>query len=345
MFEDKRRSPRAAVLRQRVLWRPAVSPLAAASTCLATAALALAGCTPAADQPAMSGYVEAEYVYVSAASAGVLRQVSVRRGDAVKQGQPLFALETEAEAFGREAAAARRAGAEAQVRNLQKGRRPAELAAIEQQLAQAQAALAASSAALQRNQTLVQQGFQSASRLDELIAARDRDAARIRELQAQRTLALDTARADEIAAAAASAEGSAADLSLARWREGQRQRSAPLDATVHDLMYRPGEWVHAGTPVIALLPAQGVKLRFFVPQPALPQALVGRELAVSCDGCAPGLKARIRFVATQAEFTPPVIYSNSSRSKLVFLAEAEPLQPAAFRPGQPVDVRFAELTP
>jgi len=309
------------------------------------ALVALAACQGTPGEAPMSGYVEAELVYVAPTAAGVLQTLAVQRGDTVRRGQALYALEADAEVFGRDAAAARRETAEAQLRNLKKGRRPAELQAIDQQLAQAAAAFAASTAALQRNQKLVEQGFQSAARLDELQAARDRDGARIRELQAQRAVAVDTARADEIAAAAASAQGSAVDLSLARWREAQRQRTAPVDARVHDVMYRPGEWVNAGAPVVALLPPAAIKLRFFVPEPSLAQATIGREVAVSCDGCPAGLTARIRYVSPQAEFTPPVIYSNDSRSKLVFLVEAEPGDPAVLKPGQPVDVRFAKGAP
>jgi HlyD family secretion protein len=50
----------------------------------------------------------------------------------------------------------------------------------------------------------------------------------------------------------------------------------------------------------------------------------------------------VSFVSSQAEYTPPVLYSKESRSKLVFLVEAR-LDPAAaqsLRPGQPVDVRL-----
>jgi HlyD family secretion protein len=105
-------------------------------------------------------------------------------------------------------------------------------------------------------------------------------------------------------------------------------------------MYRVGEWVPAGAPVVALLPPGALKLRFFVPEPLLAQASIGRALAISCDGCASGLTAQVRYVSPQAEFTPPVIYSNGSRSKLVFMVEAAPSDTSALKPGQPVDVRF-----
>jgi HlyD family secretion protein len=258
----------------------------------------------------------------------------------------LYALDTDAEVLGRQAAQARSEGAQAQADNLSKGRRPAEIAAIDQQLAQARAALAASSSTLQRNQTLVEQGFQSALRLEELVAARDRDTARVRELQAQRNLATQAARSDEIAAAAAAARGAQSDVALSAWRETQKRRESPADAQVFDVMYRPGEWVNAGAPVVALLPPAALKVRFFVPEPALARAAVGSEVSVSCDGCAPNLRARIRWVSPQAEYTPPVIYSNSSRSKLVFAVDAMPLDGATvLKPGQPVDVRFARAQP
>lgn len=308
---------------------------------LAAGVGALAACEPAPDSAPMSGYAEAELVHVAPPSAGLLQTLAVQRGDRVSAGQLLYALEADAQAMARDSAQARSERAEAQAQNLRKGKRPAELQAIDQQLAQARAAQAASLAALERQQQLVAQGYVSALRLDELVAARDRDAARVQELQAQRTLATEAARSDEIAAAAAEARASGADLALAAWREGQMQRMAPADALVYDVLFRVGEWVPAGAPVVALLPPGALKLRFFVPEPLLPQAVVGSEVSVSCDGCVPGLRARIRYVSPQAEFTPPVIYSNDSRSKLVFMAEAEPLTPAALKPGQPVDVRFA----
>ena len=233
---------------------PRRAPPILPSALLAAALALLAGCGRSDDDGWFSGYAEAELVYVSAAAAGTLRQVAVQRGDAVRQGQPLFELDTEAEALGLAGAAARRQQAEKQAADLSKGRRPEEISAIDAQIAQARAALTASAAALQRQQRLVEQGFVSALRLDELKAARDADQARLSELQAQRALALQASRSDQVAAAAAAAQGAAADAELARWHEDQRRRQAPQDAQVYDVLYRAGEWVGAGTPVVALLP-------------------------------------------------------------------------------------------
>ena len=118
----------------------------------------------------------------------------MQRGDITKRGQLLFRLDTESEALGRDAALARSERAQAQAENLKKGRRPLEMDVIDQQLGQAQAALTGSTATLQRNQRLVEQSFVAPVRLDEFSAARDRDAARVKELQAQRSVANSAAR-------------------------------------------------------------------------------------------------------------------------------------------------------
>jgi HlyD family secretion protein len=296
------------------------------------------------DPSALTGYAEADLVYVAPAVPGRLDKLAVQRGARVEPGAPLFALEGDSAQIDLAGAQAREARAAAQASNLRKGKRVNELKAIEEQLAQARAGLAASRSQLERNQQLVRQGFISKSVLDDLTAARDRDAARVAELQAQLAVARDAARPDEIAAADADRRAAGADLAQSQWREGQTQRSAPVAATVYDVTYRVGEWVPAGAPVVVLLPDNAVKVRFFVPEPMLARLAVGKTVKIGCDGCAAGLTATVTFVSPQAEFTPPVIYSNESRSKLVFMVEARPAGDAArlLKPGQPVDVRLAE---
>jgi HlyD family secretion protein len=68
---------------------------------------------------------------------------------------------------------------------------------------------------------------------------------------------------------------------------------------------------------------------------------MGRPVSFTCDGCPADLTATIIYVSPRAEFTPPVIYSQTARTKLVFLIEARPQSvPAqvALAPGLPVTV-------
>jgi HlyD family secretion protein len=109
---------------------------------------------------------------------------------------------------------------------------------------------------------------------------------------------------------------------------------------VYDTLFRVGEWVQAGSPVVQMLPPQNVKVRFFVPETVVGALQPGRVLKIHCDGCAADVTAKITYISTQAEFTPPVIYSNERRSKLVYMIEAHPAVADAdkLRPGQPVTV-------
>jgi HlyD family secretion protein len=112
---------------------------------------------------------------------------------------------------------------------------------------------------------------------------------------------------------------------------------------VQDTFFVEGEWVPAGRPVAALLPPGNVKARFFVPETAIGSLSPGQGVEISCDGCGTPIAAKITFISAQAEFTPPIIYSRESRSKLVFLIEArpEPKDAPRLHPGQPVEVKVA----
>lgn len=128
----------------------------------------------------------------------------------------------------------------------------------------------------------------------------------------------------------------------ARTRLARRKVAAPVTGRVEQIYFRPGEVVTTGRPIVALLPPGNIKVRFFVPEPGLAKVALGDVVAVECDGCPQGLTARISFISRTAEYTPPVIYSLEERAKLVFLVEARPDQPHAFRVGQPVSVRLIE---
>lgn len=128
-----------------------------------------------------------------------------------------------------------------------------------------------------------------------------------------------------------------ARLVTAQTRLARRKVVSPVTGTVQQVYFRPGEMVPAGRPVLALLPPENIKLRFFIPQGILPQITYGDTVTVRCDGCAE-VKARVSFIAKSAEFTPPVIYSQEERAKLVFLVEAIPDNPQDLRVGQPVDI-------
>ncbi|MBI5256239.1 MAG: HlyD family efflux transporter periplasmic adaptor subunit [Burkholderiales bacterium] len=319
---------------------PARLPGARLQAGAAFALLALAGCQ-GPPPPAWSGYVEGEYVQVAAPLAGTLATLSVAAGAPVAQGAALFTLEADAEQRAQAEAQARLDAARAQARNTDSGRRDDELAVTRAQLAQARAQAALARSELARQQQLFEQGFIARARLDDASTAAAQGSARVAELEAALRAARLPARPDERQAAQATATAAGEALRQQQWRVAQKAQRAPVAAQVADTYFRVGEWVPAGQPVVSLLPAGAVKARFYVAETEVARLAAGQRVQIHCDGCGTPIAAQITRIATQAEYTPPVIYSNAQRAKLVFMVEARPAaaDAARLRPGQPVDVR------
>jgi len=305
------------------------------------AALALAACGNSAP-PALQGYVEGEYVRVAAPFAGTLVSLDTQRGAQVTAGTPLFALEAESEDAAKREAQERLRKANAQVEDLRKGKRPTEIESSRALLAQAEVAAGLSEKEWRRQLDLVSKGFVSQSRADEAKAARDSDRNKVLQMQNDLATVQSGARPDEIRAAEAEAAAAKESLAQADWRLRQKTVASTVAGTVSDTLYVRGEWVPAGSPVVTVLPPANVKVRFFVPEPKLGSVKVGQKVTLACDGCGNPIDATVSFIAPQAEFTPPVIYSKDNRAKLVFLAEARPAAEDATKlhPGQAVDVKL-----
>ncbi|MFO1269558.1 MAG: HlyD family efflux transporter periplasmic adaptor subunit, partial [Rubrivivax sp.] len=235
--------------------------------------------------PAWSGYVEAEFVYVSSPLAGTLTRLDVQRGQTVARGAPLFALDSSSERDARNEAAARLASARAQAADTTKGRRSDEIAVTQAQLAQARAQADLADAELARRRALVAQNFISAAQLDDAKAAAEQAHGRVAELQAALRVAQLPARSDERVAAAATAQAASAALAQAAWREQQKQQSAPADALVSDTVFQVGEWVNAGQPVVALLPPTATRARFYVAEAEVGAIAAGQRVLIECSGC------------------------------------------------------------
>jgi HlyD family secretion protein len=136
-----------------------------------------------------------------------------------------------------------------------------------------------------------------------------------------------------------------ARVNTSQTRLARRIGFAPVTGTVQQIYFREGETVAAQRPVLSIMPPGNMKLRFYVPETDLPKLAIGDEVRVVCDNCAADLTAKIYFIATSAEYTPPVIYSLDERNKLVYLIQARPSRPDALRVGQPISVFTGAKTP
>jgi HlyD family secretion protein len=242
---------------------------------LALVALALAACGKTDDR-GYQGWVEADLIFVSPDEAGRIDVLSVREGEAVERGAPLFALDPELQ---------------------------------QADVDMAKASVTNARLAFERAQTLLRTSAGTQKTLED----------------AEATMRTAMAR-----------------LNSAETRLARRKMASPVNGTVQQIYYRPGEVVPAGRPAVSLLPPGNIKIRFFVPEAVLPRVALGQDVTIHCDGCKADIPAKVTFISRSSEFTPPVIYSVDERSKLVYLIEARTGTPGDLRVGQPVDVRLVE---
>jgi HlyD family secretion protein len=286
------------------------------------------------------GYVEGEYVYIASPVAGRLVRLFVQRGQTLTATAPLFELDAEQETAAKQQADEQLNAAQAQLADLKVGKRSPELAVVQAQLAQAKAAQEQSAQQLTRDEAQFEAGGIPRAQLEDSRANHAIKAARARELSDQLEVSRLPAREDQIRAQNAQVAAARAALNQSAWRLNQTRVATTQVGLVSDTLYREGEWVPAGSPVVRMLPPGNVKVRFFVPETVAGGLQPGRNVVLLCDGCGAEVPAVVSYVSDQPEYTSPIIYSNETRAKLVFMAEARPGVENALRlrPGQPVGV-------
>lgn len=306
--------------------------------CLIALSGLLQGCS-GNEESEYQGYVEGEYVYLSSARAGRLEKLLTRKGSSVESGVLLASLESEYERQAVAKSERSLAQARALYNDMLTGRRPAEVSMAKARLAKAKADQANASAELARVEALYRQNAVSRKELDNQRAVSRSADATVVEMQKQVDVYNLPEREQRIVAQKAAVEADEAALAQARWELCQKEIRPPRAGLVYDTLYRVGEWVPAGSPVIQLLPPGNVKIRFFIPEKRTAALHIGDTVTVSMDGESP-VSAKVTYIAQNAEYTPPVIYSNETRSKLCFMAEAETDErtAAGLHPGQPVSV-------
>jgi HlyD family secretion protein len=284
------------------------------------------------------GWIEADTLFIGTETTGRLTKLDVAEGQATEAGTRLFKLDSLSEEAAVAAASATLAQSQAALDLAQAAqKRPEEIDVLRASEREASARLELAEQDLDRTRVLVERGTSTRANLDTATATEAANRAALDNVRSQIILAALPARDETLrqareAVATAQAELASAEAALAR-----RSVSAPATGSVETLYYRAGEVVPAGRPIVALLPPENLRIRFFVPETEIARFSLGQPIRVTCDACRP-TEAKVSFIAKTAEYTPPEIYSLEERAKLVYRVEAIPADPKALRPGQPVDV-------
>lgn len=284
------------------------------------------------------GYIEGDFTYAAPASAGRITELAVTEGQEVTQGTLLFALRDAPFAAALRSAQAQLAQAEATLDNLSTGSREAETEVIRASLVQARVALDIAQTRLDRSETLLTRGATTEAAVDDQRAAVDEAKASVTRLEAELRVAELPARDAERRAAEAAVEAARAQVDLAQSDLDDRRVYAPVAGVVEKVYFDLGEVASSGAPVVSILPPDARTALFFVPEAERADLAPGDEVALSCEGCAESLTARITRLASDPQYTPPILYTREDRGRLVYRVEAEVLSPEGALPGQPITV-------
>jgi HlyD family secretion protein len=315
--------------------------LAALAAVVLTAAWALLRPRPP-DPIAWQGYAEADFVKVGPTQPGLLTAVHVARGERVVKGQALFEQDAADDTAAVDQARRLLQQARDQLANLLSPAKPSEIEQAKANLRDSEAARDRAEQDLGRSSSLLKSGSATQQVVDqEQTALRSAEAKVAAATAALATVNASMGRPAEIHAQKSMVDSLEAALKQAEWRLGQRSVAAPDSGVVADVIAFPGETLAAGAPVVSLLPPQNIFVRFFIPEPELARVHIGDKVAFSCDDCRKDLDGAVSYISPQAEYTPPFIYSEQTRSKFVFLAEARPppAEATSLNPGEPVTVR------
>lgn len=293
------------------------------------------------NEPVFHGYVEGEFLLISPTTSGLLASIDVQRGQKVIRQQKLFSLDlTDLESQHNSALASLKV-AQFNLKDMQKGQRPQELSVIFKQKEQAKAIFANAEKEYQRDMPLANSNAISQMTLDNAKSAYLNAKGRIEELDAQIETAKLGSRIDKIEGANASIDIAKRSLDQIEKRLHDASPTSPEEGLIQDTYFRAGEYINAGQPVISLLPPKNIKIRFFLPQKLIAKLRQGQLVTIRCDGCNKSIQAKVSYISSSAEYTPPVIYSVESRDKLVFMIEAIPVgYYEELKPGLPVDIRL-----
>jgi HlyD family secretion protein len=276
----------------------------------------------------------------------LITAIHVREGQRVSAGTPLLQLDTQRADNQLAAAKAEWDAAQARLLKLQNGSRNEELrqAAARVQRLQAENTLAEQELARQRD--LVARKLQSQSHLDRALAQAKQARARLSEAREQQQLLINGTRDEDLATALAQSQAAAARHALTKQALQELSVSATREGVVDALPWHRGERVSAGSPVVTLLDQHRPYISIYLPQWARDGLRPGDEIDLEVDTSDKSFKATVRYIATEASFTPYYALNAAERSRLVYLMEADLIGDAKLLPnGTPVQVLLQRQGP
>ena len=115
---------------------------------------------------------------------------------------------------------------------------------------------------------------------------------------------------------------------------------APVNGMLDKRLYQLGERPQIGATIGVILDSSRTYARIYVPEPLRASVQPGEQLEVRIDGVDQTLTGTVRWVSTDATFTPYFALTEHDRSRLSYLAEVDVPDASSLPSGVPLEVDF-----
>ena len=294
------------------------------------------------------GNVDQRQVELAFIDAERIGEVLVQEGEEVREGQALARLETRRLRDSIAVAEARVASAEAALVRLKNGTRPEEVDQARASVASAEAEVAFAEAQYKRFDTLFRHSAGKAvskQDVDETLLQRNVSRARLHVEEKALRLAEIGPRWEDIAEAEAALAAERRDLELLRNRLDDAELKSPAHSVVFRRLMEPGDMASPQRAVFSLAVLSPKWVRAYVAETDLGRLAPGTEAVVRTDSHPDdGIRGRVGFISSVAEFTPKAVQTAELRTSLVYEIRIIVDDPQnRLRLGMPATVNFPAL--
>jgi HlyD family secretion protein len=302
----------------------------------------LVACAPH-DASTLPGTLERDRVELVADANETIISLPLAEGAAVKPGDVVVVQDRALSTAELDAARAQLAEAEARVEELKNGPRGTTIraAAARRDAARAQR----DDAVRERDRLLglVERSLVSKSEADRQVSAAASAEATLNEAEADLRELQEGTRAEQVAQARQAADSARANLAGLETTSARLEVRSPIAGTIDSLPFHVGEKPARGATVAVLLATTAPFARVHVPEPIRAKVKIGTPATLRVDGIDRDFKGQVRFIASEAEFTPYYSLTAADRSRLSFLAEVvfDDTGEVSLPSGVPVDVTLA----
>ena len=292
------------------------------------------------DKPNIAlGTLERDRIAHTATVSEIITELPIRAGSKVNKGMVLVKLDDTLQTALVSKAQAQVEQAKANLDKARNGARAEEVASAKAQVAGAKAALVKSRANYARAQSLIKSNLTSQETLDNTLAARDENLAKLNSAQEQLLQLVNGTRIEDLAIAEAILATNLAVLASEQKKLSDLTITAKRHGILDNLPWNLGERVTAGSPVAIVLAGKAPFARVYIPEPYRVQIKVGDSLSVQIDGLSQLIEGKVRWISTEPAFTPYYALNQAERANLMYLAEIMLPDSAADLPiGIPVQV-------